>query len=307
MASLIECVPNFSEGRRAEVVDRIAEAIAAVRGVRILDRTSDESHHRSVLTFAGEPERVAAAAEAATAVAIELIDMRLHAGVHPRIGAVDVVPFVPLASTPIDEVVALARSFAQRVAAAFDLPVYLYAEAALRPERRRLAAVRRGGYEALRTEIGRDPRRAPDHGPARMHATAGAMAVGARQPLIAFNLNLSTSDLRTARRIATSIRESSGGMPAVQAMAVAIVTAEGRRTAQVSTNLLDSRRTGIAAVVREVERLARAAGTRVDHCELIGLAPARALVGLDGNALGIPDLADRSIEARLAATGLSTV
>lgn len=300
MASLIECVPNFSEGRRPEVVQRIVRAIASVDGVAVLDHTSDASHNRSVVTFAGGPEAVATGAEEGVRAALELIDMERHTGAHPRIGAVDVVPFVPLDATPMSEAVDVARGFAERIAARFELPTYLYGEAALRPERRRLADVRRGQYEALRTEIGRDPSRAPDFGPTRLHPTGGAVAVGARKPLIAFNINLRTDDRRIAIRIARAIRESSGGMPAVQAMGVLIETADGRRIAQVTTNLVDWERTGIAVVVREVRRLAAEAGTEVDRCELIGLAPAAALLEVDGEALGTADLHDRALEVRLA-------
>lgn len=298
---LVECVPNFSEGRRTEVVDAIAAAVATVEGAHVLDRTMDASHNRSVVTFAGGADAVVQAAEAAVATAIELIDMERHIGEHPRIGAADVMPFVPLDVTPMDEVVELARDFGRRVAERFEIPVYLYAEAALRPERRRLADLRRGGYELLRAEIGSDPLRAPDFGPARTHPTAGAIAVGARPPLIAFNLNLRTDDLALAQRIARTIRESSGGLPAVQAKGFLVESPEGRRTAQVSTNLLDWQRTGIPAVVREVRRLAQEAGTELDRCELIGLAPAGALREVAGDALGISDLsADQALELRLA-------
>lgn len=301
VASLIECVPNFSEGRRPEVVAKIADAISHTHGVTLLDRSSDVTHNRTVITFAGAPEPVLRAATAAVGRALELIDMEQQRGAHPRIGAVDVIPFVPLGSTTLEECVALARRFGEQVARQFDLPVYLYAEAALRPERRRLANVRKGQYEGLKAEIGINPDRAPDYGPARMHPRGGAVAVGARKPLIAFNVNLATDDLAIARRIAEEIRESSGGLPALQAMGLLLANPGEPRYAQVSMNLLDWQTTGIARVVNEVRTRARAAGTEIDHCELIGLAPAGALLEVAAEALGLRDFsADQALELRLA-------
>ena len=206
VASLIECVPNFSEGRRPEVLAEIVRAIGHIDGVTLLDHSRDETHNRSVVTFAGAADAVVRAATAAVGRALELIDMERHVGAHPRIGAVDVMPFVPLGTTRISECVDLARRFAEQVALRFEIPVYLYGEAALRPERRRLADVRRGQYEGLRDEIGTNPDRAPDFGPARLHPRGGAIAVGARKPLIAFNVNLPTDDLALAKRIAHAIR-----------------------------------------------------------------------------------------------------
>jgi glutamate formiminotransferase len=298
---LIECVPNFSEGRRPEVVDEIVRAIGQIDGVSVLDHSRDETHNRSVVTFAGNAENVVRAATAAVGRALELIDMEQHSGAHPRIGAVDVIPFVPLGTTRIEECVDLARRFGEQIATRFDLPVYLYGDAALRPERRRLADVRRGQYETIRDEIGTNPDRAPDFGPSRIHPRGGAVAVGARKPLIAFNLNLQTDDVATAIKIATAIRESSGGMPAVQAMGVLLENPGQPAMAQVSTNLVDWERTGIAAVVHEVRRLAREAGTDIDHCELIGLAPTGSLLEVAADALGLRGFgADQALELRLA-------
>jgi glutamate formiminotransferase / 5-formyltetrahydrofolate cyclo-ligase len=298
---LIECVPNFSEGRRPEVVEEIVRAIGQIEGVTVLDHSSDETHNRSVVTFAGSAEPVVRAATAAVGRALELIDMEQHAGAHPRIGAVDVIPFVPLGSTRLEECVDLARRFGAQIAGRFELPVYLYGAAALRPERRRLADVRRGQYEALREEIGTNPARRPDFGPARLHARGGAIAVGARKPLIAFNMNLKTDELATAIKIATAIRESSGGMPAVQAMGVLLENPGMPPMAQVSTNLVDWERTGIAAVVREVRRLAQEAGTDIDHCELIGLAPTGALLEVAADTLVLADFSvEQALELRLA-------
>jgi glutamate formiminotransferase / 5-formyltetrahydrofolate cyclo-ligase len=301
LEKIVECVPNFSEGRRPEVVDAIVRAVGQIDGVTVLDHSRDETHNRSVVTFAGPADAVVRGATAAVGRALELIDMQRHTGAHPRIGAVDVIPFVPLGTTRLEECVDLARRFGEQVAMRFDLPVYLYGEAALRPERRRLAVVRRGQYEALRDEIGSVPERQPDYGPARLHPRGGAVAVGARRPLIAFNLNLRTADLATAIRIATTIRESSGGMPAVQAMGVLLEPPDGPPIAQVSTNLVDWERTGIAAVVREVRRLARESGTDIDHCELIGLAPTGALLEVAADVLGLRGFsADQALELRIA-------
>jgi glutamate formiminotransferase len=299
--SLIECVPNFSEGRRPEVLAEICRAVSQIDGVTLLDSSRDETHNRSVVTFAGSAEPVVRAATAAVGRALELIDMTQHTGAHPRIGAVDVIPFVPLGNTRLEECVDLARRFGEQIAQRFELPVYLYGEAALRPERRRLADVRRGQYEALREELGVNPERDPDFGPARLHPRGGAVAVGARKPLIAFNVNLATDDLALAKKIAHAIRESSGGLPAVQAMGVLLENPGEPRMAQVSMNLVDWERTGIARVVRVIRRMALEAGTDIDHCELIGLAPAAALLEVAADALMLRDFsADQALELRLA-------
>ena len=207
MAKLVECVPNFSEGRRVEVVDRLAAAIVRTPGALLLDRTSDASHNRSVLTLAGEPEAVTRAMELAVEVAVGEIDMERQTGEHPRIGAVDVIPFVPLGDSTLDECIELARAFGARIAARFELPVYLYAAAATRSDRVKLADVRRGQYEGLKVEIANQGRE-PDFGPTRTHPSAGAVAVGARPFLIAYNINLASTDIELARRISRRVRES---------------------------------------------------------------------------------------------------
>jgi glutamate formiminotransferase len=292
---LVESVPNFSEGRRAEVVDRLAAAVAGTPGVHLLDRTSDASHNRSVLTLAGDAEAVGGALEATVAVAVEAIDMERQTGEHPRIGAVDVVPFVPLGETTIDDCVRLARDFGARVADRFGIPVYLYARAATRPDREKLADVRRGQYEGLREAIATDPDRRPDFGPALLHPTAGAMAVGARPFLIAWNINLASTDLELARRIARAVRESSGGLPRVQASGFRL---EEPDCAQVSMNLLDFAVTPIWRVWEAVEAGARAEGVEPAESELIGLAPLAALLDVADHA-GAP--ASAPVEDRLAA------
>jgi glutamate formiminotransferase / 5-formyltetrahydrofolate cyclo-ligase len=293
---LVESVPNVSEGRRLEVVELLATAISSVDGVHLLDRTSDASHNRSVFTIAGPAGLVGAALERLVAAAIHEIDMGQHSGEHPRIGAVDVIPFVPLGATTIEDCIALARSFGARIADRFELPVYLYARAASRPDRVRLADVRRGGYEAVRDEIA-DPGadRRPDFGPARTHARAGAVAVGARPFLIAWNINLASNDVEVARRIARQVRESGGGLPAVQGNGFMI---EELDSAQVSMNLLDFQTTPMWRVFDEVARLAAAEGVEIRESELIGLAPAAAFDGVAVHA-GVPAAADA--EARFAA------
>jgi glutamate formiminotransferase len=293
---LVESVPNYSEGRRLDVVDRLAAAVGATRGAYLLDRTSDASHNRSVLTMAGDAAAVEAALEATIEVAIEAIDMERHTGEHPRIGAVDVIPFVPLGSTTIDDCIGLARSFGARVAERFGLPVYLYARAASRPDRVRLADVRRGGYEAVRDEIG-DPAadRRPDFGPARTHPRAGAVAVGARPFLIAWNINLDSNDVEVAKRIARRVRESGGGLPAVQGNGFMI---EELDAAQVSMNLLDFEATPMWRVYDEVARLATEEGVGIRESELIGLAPQAAFDGVAAHA-GVA--AGAGAEARFAA------
>ncbi len=276
---LVESVPNVSEGRRLDVVDRMADAISSVRGVSLLDRTSDASHNRSVFTMAGEHEAVTTALENLVEIAVHEIDMDTHEGEHPRIGAVDVIPFIPLADTTIDACVSLAREFGQRIAARFELPVYLYAHAATRPEREKLADVRRGQYEGLRAEIGQRGRE-PDFGPSRLHPSAGAVAVGARPFLIAYNINLDSEDVELAKRIARRVRESGGGLPRVQANGFEVREPERGHPlrAQVSMNLLDFTVTPLWVVWDAVRDLAAEDGVELAESELIGLAPLASLL-----------------------------
>jgi glutamate formiminotransferase len=291
---LIESVPNVSEGRRLDVVDRLADAISSVPGVFLLDRTSDASHNRTVFTLAGEDGPVTEALERLVAAAIHDIDMDAHSGEHPRIGAVDVIPFVPLANTSMEDCVALAQAFGRRIASRFELPVYLYAQAASRPERVKLSDVRRGQYEGLKAEI--DQRgREPDFGPARTHPSAGAVAVGARPFLIAYNINLASEDVELAKRIARRVRESGGGLPRVQGNGFWI---EELRRAQVSMNLLDFSVTPLWLVWETVRDVAAEDGVELAESELIGLAPLAAFLAVADRA-GAPG--DDPIEARLAA------
>jgi glutamate formiminotransferase len=270
---LVECVPNFSEGRRPEVVDAIAAAVSGTPGAILLDRTSDVDHNRSVLTFAGPPDVVTQAAENAVAVALDRIDMTRHEGQHPRLGAVDVVPFVPLGVTTMDEAVDLAREFGARIAERFNLPVYLYAKAATRQERTILADIRKPQFEGLKDVIGTTDF-APDFGPSVSHPTAGATVVGARPFLIAYNINLETKDVELARRIARRVRERSGGLPRVQALGLFL---DDLACAQVSMNLLDHDVTPLWLVWETVTALAQDEGVEARESELIGLAPLSAL------------------------------
>jgi glutamate formiminotransferase len=291
---LVESVPNVSEGRRLEVVERLARAIEGVPEVHLLDRTSDASHNRSVFTLAGPAGAVSDALERLVAAAIHEIDMEEHSGEHPRIGAVDVVPFVPLGETTMAEAVELARAFGARIAERFDLPVYLYAEAARGPDRVKLAEVRHGQYEGLKNEIANRGRE-PDFGPARMHPSAGAVAVGARPFLIAYNINLESPDKDLAIRIARRVRESGGGLPKVQANGFYI---EELHRAQVSMNLLDFRTTPIWRVWETVRAEAAEDAVELAESELIGLAPVAAFLDVADHA-GVP--ADAPVEERLAA------
>jgi glutamate formiminotransferase len=287
--ALIEAVPNFSEGRRMEVVDAIATAIQTP-GVHLLHRTSDWDHNRSVLTVAGEPEAVLAGLFQAVRVAASQIDLRQQRGVHPRLGATDVVPLVPIEGVTLAECAVLARQLGQRIGDELGLPVYLYEAAATRPERRNLADVRAGEYERLVEEI-HLPQRQPDFGPAAV-GPAGAVIVGARPFLIAFNVFLKSSNVSSAKRIARAIRESSGGLPAVKALGLLV---DGQ--AQVSMNLVDFQRTPPHVVVGVIAREAAALGVEVDRSELIGLLPQAALLAAAAHALNLPDLqANRVVE-----------
>lgn len=270
-AKLIECIPNFSEGRRPEILSQILDSITSGGQISLLNWSSDVDHNRSVVTFAGKAESVADAAFRAIATAARNIDLSLHYGVHPRVGATDVVPFVPLQGTSMEECIQLARQVGQRVGAELSLPVYLYEYAAIRPERTRLEYIRRGGYEALRTRIKSDSLWQPDYGPSDL-GPAGAVIIGARHLLIAFNVYLSTSDIAVAKQIALQIRESSGGLPGVKAIGVQV---DG--LAQVSLNLTDFRQTSLFVVLEHIHEAARLYGTSIQRTELIGLIPQAAL------------------------------
>jgi len=295
MAALVECVPNISEGRRAAVISKVAAAITAVPGVRLLDQTSDADHNRSVFTIAGEPEAVLAAAHALTDVAFAEIDMRTHKGEHPRLGAVDVVPFVPISGITMNEAVALAHRFGEEVGAKHGVPVYFYANAARRPDRVKLGDIRnKTQYEGLAEAM--PTTHVPDTGPRTFHARAGGIVVGARPFLIAFNIELDTTDLKLAKKIAKEIRESSGGLAGIQALGFEL---SGPPRVQVSMNVLDFHVTSLAKVWHEVETRAAAAGATILRGELIGLIPLDAALQVTADALKL-DGFDRTrvIEAR---------
>jgi glutamate formiminotransferase/formiminotetrahydrofolate cyclodeaminase len=271
MTTLIECIPNFSEARRPEIIDQIVAAISSVEGARLLDRSSDLDHNRTVVTFAGPPFAVEEAAFRAIRTAAELIDLNNHTGEHPRIGATDVCPFVPLSDATMEECVAIAKRLGERVGNELGIPVYLYESAAMSPERANLETIRKGQYEGLKTEIETNPERYPDFGPAKL-GTAGATVIGARNPLIAFNAYLTTSDVDIAKKIAKAVRQSSGGLRYVKALGLLV---EGR--AQVSMNLTNFRESPVARVVETVRREAERYGVGIHHTELVGLIPQEAL------------------------------
>lgn len=280
MSPLIECVPNFSEGRRVEVLDEIVNAMLAP-GVMLLDREMDANHNRAVVTLAGEPDAVANAAFRGAEKAAQLIDLETHRGEHPRMGATDVIPFIPIRAFTMDECVALARRVGERIGRELNLPVYLYERAATRPERRDLATVRRGEYEAIRDEIATRPEREPDFGPREL-GHAGAVAVGARPFLIAYNVNLDTTDLQIAKDIAKITREKGGGLPSVKALGFAL---EDRGIVQVSMNLTDFNVTGMVKAFQHVSSEANKRGVRVLGSELVGLVPLEALAQIAREAL----------------------
>ncbi|MDN5301426.1 MAG: glutamate formiminotransferase / 5-formyltetrahydrofolate cyclo-ligase [Thermoanaerobacteraceae bacterium] len=274
MSSIIECIPNFSEGRRPEVIEAIAEAIKSVDDIRLLNYSSDQSHNRSVFTFIGAPESVKEAAFKGAEKAAELIDMTKHRGEHPRMGAVDVIPFVPVKNITMQECVNLSKELGERIARELYIPVFLYEESATRPERRNLADIRRGEFEGMAEKI-KDPAWVPDFGKAEIHPTAGVVAVGARMPLIAYNVNLSTSDINIARNIAKIIRESSGGLKYVKAIGVML---EDRNLAQVSINMTNYEKTSLYRVFELIRTEARRYGVHIVGSEIVGLTPMNALI-----------------------------
>jgi len=295
MRKIVECVPNFSEGRRQEVIDQIAETVATVPGIHVLDVQSDADHNRTVVTFVGEPATVEEAAFRGIEKAAELIDMNLHRGEHPRLGAADVVPFVPIKNVTVEDCVAIARRLGERVGRELGIPVYLYEKAATRPERQNLAEVRRGEYEGIKAEIATRPEREPDFGPRRV-GKAGVTAIGARPPLIAFNVYLGTDDVEVAKAVARAVRHSSGGLRYVKALGLLV---KGR--AQVSMNLTDYRQTPVHRVAEMIRREAERYGVSVVEGELIGLVPNEALVEAAEFYLQLGNFSpDQILENRLA-------
>ena len=271
---IIECIPNVSEGRRTDVVERLADAIRTTPGVRLLDYSSDASHNRSVLTLAGDADPLKQAILAVFDLAVAAIDLRGHAGEHPRIGAVDVVPFVPIEGVSMEDCVRLARDVGAAVSERFGVPVYLYEEASQNPLRKNLEDIRRGEFEGLTAKMA-SAGWTPDFGPAAPHASAGASVIGARMPLIAYNINLNTDRLDVAKKIAAAVRHSSGGLRYVKAMGVKV---EDRNLAQVSMNLTNYQKTPMFRVFEIVKREAARYGVSILESEIVGLVPSAALV-----------------------------
>ncbi len=274
MAKIMECIPNISEGRRLDLVEEFADIVRAVPGVTLIDYSSDASHNRSVFTFLGDPDQVVEAAFRFAQHAVEKIDLRVHEGEHPRMGAVDVIPFVPIRDMDMAECVELSKKLGERLANELDLPVFLYEESASAPHRKNLAAIRKGQFEGMAAKVLEDQWH-PDFGGNRIHPSAGVVAVGARQPLIAFNINLDTSDVGIAKKIAKIIREKDGGFRAVKALGVIL---EERNIAQVSINMCDYKQTPLYRVLEFVRFEAARYGVHVVGTEIIGLAPMMAFV-----------------------------
>ena len=271
---LVECVPNFSEGRKSETVERLVQTIEAVDTACVLDTHQDPDHNRSVITFVAAPDKVVEAALRAVGLAAKLIDMRQHSGVHPRLGATDVLPFIPIQGVTMDDCVAIAHEAGERIAGELSIPVFFYERAALKPERTNLEDVRRGALELLRERIAVEPARAPDRGPLVVHENAGAIAVGARPFLIAFNVNLASNSVQVARQIARTVRARHGGLPFVKALGFELST---RGLVQVSMNLVNYEATGMTQAYNAVRAEATRLGVEIFSTEIVGLAPAKAL------------------------------
>ena len=305
MNRIVECVPNFSEGRRTETVRQLREAIESVESAVVLGTHMDADHNRSVITFVASPEQVVEAAVRVVALASELIDLRQHKGVHPRIGATDVLPFVPVRDVTIEDCVSLAHEAGERIARELGIPVYFYERAALRPDRVSLENVRQRGFEELREQISIDPERAPDVGDRRVHETAGAIAVGARPFLIAFNVNLRTTELDVARKIARAIRARDGGLPYVKALGFALTS---RNLVQVSMNLVNYEAPGMDQAFAAVRKEAESHGVEIAGTEIVGLIPEAAF---DRNAAYFPQLENFSegtiVENRLKEVLATTI
>ncbi len=292
MKSVIECVPNFSEGRNPGHVAALEAAISSVPESLVLDRTSDPDHNRTVITFAGPADAVIESALRGAAKAVELIDLNHQRGVHPRLGALDVLPFIPLSGASLPDCVEIAHKAGNRIWRELGVPVYFYEAAALRPDRVKLEDVRRSQFEGLRESALLDESKRPDIGGPGLHPTAGAVIVGARKLLIAFNVNLKTTDLQIANSIAKRIRASSGGFPAVKALGLPLAS---RGLVQVSTNLTDYERTPVHAVYAEIARLAAEHGIAIEESELIGLVPRKAVEMTAAAGLKLPNFDSRSV------------
>ncbi len=276
MSAIIECIPNFSEGRREEIIETIADTIRVIKGVKLLDYSSDKSHNRSVFTFIGDPESVKKAAFASCKMASKLINMTKHSGGHPRMGATDVIPLVPIKDITVEECVKLSQELGKQIADELSIPVFLYEDSATKPERKNLATIRKGQFEGMAKKL-QDPNWAPDFGTQKIHSTAGVVAVGTRMPLIAFNINLDISDITVADKIARTIRESSGGLKHVKAIGVML---EEQNIAQVSINMTNYKKTALHEVFEMVKTEAKRYNANITNSEIIGLVPMDALIDI---------------------------
>ncbi len=296
LSKIMQCVPNFSEGRNKETIEKILNPFRAKEGVKLLDYSSDEDHNRSVVTLVGEPEALKAALIEAIGVAIELIDMNKHEGQHPRMGAVDVIPFIPIKGVTTEDADALAKELAKELADRYGMPSYLYEKSASTPERENLAKVRKGQYEGMKEKM-QDPAWKPDFGPDAPHATAGVVAIGARMPLVAYNVNLNTADLSVADAIARKVRFMGGGLRFVKAMGVEL---NERGIVQVSMNLTDYTKTAVYRAHEMVRMEAQRYGVTVVGAEVIGLVPMQALIDCAEYYLGIENFSiDQVLENRI--------
>lgn len=293
---IVECVPNFSEGRDLEKIDKIVEPFRARTGVKLLNYSNDEDHNRLVVTVVGEPEALKAAVIEAIGVAVATIDLNRHSGQHPRMGAVDVVPFIPIKNVTMEEAIDLSKAVGEEVARLYGLPVFLYEKSATAPHRENLASVRKGEFEGMATKI-KLPEWQPDFGPAERHPTAGTVAIGARMPLVAYNINLSTNDLEIASKIAKNIRHMNGGLRYVKAMGVEL---KERNITQVSINMTDYTRTALYRAFELVRIEARRYGVTIVGSEIIGLVPMEALIDTASYYLGLENFSmEQVLEARM--------
>ncbi len=296
MKEIVQCVPNFSEGRRREVVEALLEEIKGVPAVSLLDYSLDHDHNRCVITFIGDREAVMEGAFRAVRKAVELIDMRNHSGAHPRMGAADVIPIIPVSGIGMEECAAAARQLGQRLGEKLKIPVFLYEAAASAPERRNLAVLRAGQFEGLQAAI--DSGRTPDFGPAQLHPSAGATAVGARRPLVAYNVNLTTADVGVAKKIAAAVRERSGGLSNVKALGIYL---EDEKRAQVTMNLINCEATPIYRVVEMIKAEAARYGVGVAETEVVGLIPVQYLLDTAAHYLQLNHFSpDQILENRVS-------
>lgn len=296
MKKILECVPNFSEGRDLKKIEKIIEPFRGRHAVKLLDYQNDEDHNRSVVTVVGEPQPLKTAVIESMGVAIDVIDMRTHKGQHPRMGAIDVVPFIPLKEITMEEAIAISRAIAQKVADTYNLPIFLYEKSATKPERQNLAAIRKGQFEGMPEKI-KQPQWAPDYGPAQIHPTAGATAIGARMPLVAFNVNLNTRHIEIANQIAKKVRHISGGLRYCKGIGIEL---KDRGIVQVSLNMTDYTQTALYRAFELIRIEAQRYGVNVIGSEIIGLVPMEALADCASYYLGLEDFTmSQVLEARI--------